>query len=587
MSKQSINLGVSPNDGTGTNLRDAGDLINDNFNEIYTAIGNGTTLTSGTFLTDSSSNTVTNKIISGSNNTLQNIPNSALITIQNSKLANSTITIGDDTSTNFTIPLGGSFEIVGGSGINTAIENNRIVLSTDGSIVTETSSDVLTNKTISGSNNTLSNIGNSSLSNSTISLGGITLNLGDTDATPALNLSDATNYPTSSLTGTITNAQLAGSIENSKLLNSTITIGDDTSTNFNVSLGGSFEIVGGSGISTAINNNRIELTVSSVPNSSLANSSFTLGSDVINLGDTTTTITGLSLDGSGTVDLTGSGSKIKFDFNGFGSLPVSSTYVGMYAFDTLGNRPYYSSGSGWVRILDENSSVSAHTDVNLTGIADGYILKWSSSQGRFNVVADSGGEVVDDTTPQLGGNLDVNSNSIVSTSNGNISITPDGTGKVIIDGLSHPTADGTSGQVLKTDGSGNLSFVTNYQSAAGFDVTNNSSSAYRFSSHYGTTNNPTIYLFNGHTYAFNLNVSGHPFHIQTVSGAYSSGNGYSEGLIHVATDGTVTTGASALLKVSGTLYWRVPASISGNYYYVCQYHSAMAGTITIKDVSTI
>ena len=387
MSKQSINIGVSPNDGTGTNLRDAGDLINDNFNEIYTAIGNGTTLTAGTFLTDSSSNIVTNKTISGSNNTLQNIPNSALITIQNSKLANSTITIGDDTSTNFSIPLGGSFEIVGGSGINTAIENNRIVLSTDGSIVTETSSDVLTNKTISGSNNTLSNIGNSSLSNSTISLGGITLNLGDTDATPALNLIDAINYPTSSLTGTITNAQLAGSIENSKLLNSTITIGDDTSTNFNVSLGGSFEIVGGSGISTAINNNRIELTVSSVPNSSLTNSSFTLGSDVINLGDTTTTITGLSLDGSGTVDLTGSGSKIKFDFNGFGSLPVSSTYVGMYAFDTLGNRPYYSSGSGWVRILDENTSVSAHTDVNITGVADKYVLEWNSSQGRFNVVS--------------------------------------------------------------------------------------------------------------------------------------------------------------------------------------------------------
>jgi hypothetical protein len=61
-------------------------------------------------------------------------------------------------------------------------------------------------------------------------------------------------------------------------------------------------------------------------------------------------------------------------------------------------------------------------------------------------------------TPQLGGDLDVNGNSIVSVSNGNISITPDGTGKVIIDGLSHPTADGTADQVLKTDGSGNLSF---------------------------------------------------------------------------------------------------------------------------------
>jgi len=67
-------------------------------------------------------------------------------------------------------------------------------------------------------------------------------------------------------------------------------------------------------------------------------------------------------------------------------------------------------------------------------------------------------DLVNDTTPQLGGNLDVNGNSIVSVSNGNISITPDGSGKVIVDGLSHPTADGTNGQALVTDGSGNLSF---------------------------------------------------------------------------------------------------------------------------------
>ena len=53
---------------------------------------------------------------------------------------------------------------------------------------------------------------NAKLEHSTISLGGISLALGGTDATPAFNLTDATNYPTSSLTGTITNAQLAGSI---------------------------------------------------------------------------------------------------------------------------------------------------------------------------------------------------------------------------------------------------------------------------------------------------------------------------------------------------------------------------------------
>jgi hypothetical protein len=55
----------------------------------------------------------------------------------------------------------------------------------------------------------LNNIPNSALDNSSVSYGGVTLNLGDTDATPAFNLSDATNYPTSSLSGTISAAQLA------------------------------------------------------------------------------------------------------------------------------------------------------------------------------------------------------------------------------------------------------------------------------------------------------------------------------------------------------------------------------------------
>ena len=74
-------------------------------------------------------------------------------------------------------------------------------------------------------------------------------------------------------------------------------------------------------------------------------------------------------------------------------------------------------------------------------------------------------DVVGDTTPQLGGNLDVNGNSIVSTSNGNINITPNGTGTVAISklqaaSLNYPTADGTNGQYLQTNGSGTLSFST-------------------------------------------------------------------------------------------------------------------------------
>ena len=43
-------------------------------------------------------------------------------------------------------------------------------------------------------------------------------------------------------------------------------------------------------------------------------------------------------------------------------------------------------------------------------------------------------DVIDDTTPQLGGNLDMNSKDIITTSNANIDLAPHGTGKVVIRG---------------------------------------------------------------------------------------------------------------------------------------------------------
>ena len=159
------------------------------------------------------SQALTNKTISGSNNTLSNIGNSSL--------SNSTVTIADDSSTAVNVPLGGGFTILGGSGITTSLNGSEMTIATDGAVVTETSTDTLTNKTISGSNNTLSNIANSSLTNSSVNFGGITLALGASDTTPAFDLTDATNYPTSSLSGTITNAQLAGSIAFSKMANLT------------------------------------------------------------------------------------------------------------------------------------------------------------------------------------------------------------------------------------------------------------------------------------------------------------------------------------------------------------------------------
>ena len=45
MTRQLINTGILPNDGQGDSLRDAGTKLNSNFSELYTALGNGTTLT--------------------------------------------------------------------------------------------------------------------------------------------------------------------------------------------------------------------------------------------------------------------------------------------------------------------------------------------------------------------------------------------------------------------------------------------------------------------------------------------------------------------------------------------------------------
>ena len=472
MTKKTINRGAAANDGSGDNLRAGAAKINENFDELYTALGDGTTLSPGNYITTNSTSIVTNKTIDGSNNTITNIPNSALSSIDNAKLTNSTITITGDGAQTSDIDLGDTLTIEGGTGITTSVTADKVSIAIDSAVLTEDSSDVLTNKTISGSTNTLNNIANTSLANSTVSYGGVQLNLGGVDATPAFDLTDATNYPTSSLSGTITNAQLDGSIANNKLANSKIVIQDQVAATQDIDLGSTFEIVGGGGLTTAASANKVTITASSIANSGLQNDSITIGDTEVDLGSTLSTTANLnltgtsSLSGTGTIDLTGAGSKARFDFSGYGSLPTASTYVGMYAYDSVGNRPYYSSGSGWVRILDENSSVSTHTDVNVSGIADGYILKWSSAQGRFNVAAESGAgsfDLVNDTTPQLGGDLDLNGQDIVTTSNADISLLPNGSGVVKIDGNGSTSGISISdGLILMRSSTGNVAQIDMY-----------------------------------------------------------------------------------------------------------------------------
>ena len=101
-------------------------------------------------------------------------------------------------------------------------------------------------------------------------------------------------------------------------------------------------------------------------------------------------------------------------------------------------------------------------------------------------------------------------------------------------------------------------------------VANSGSSHYTFTGpgNLSAAEDPTLYLARGQTYEFVLNASGHPFRIQTTSGAYNAGTQYETG---------VTNPGAAV----GTIKFQIPFDAPNTLYYVCQNHSAMNGTLTI------
>ena len=148
-----------------------------------------------------------------------------------------------------------------------------------------------------------------------------------------------------------------------------------------------------------------------------------------NIGHTSDT-DALAIDSSGNVtasqnlvvtgDLTVSGDDITMGTNTAGNLLIADGTN----FNSVA-----------VGSLSEISTV-ANDDVFLAVDTSGGGLKKIARSAVVAGLATSGAisNVVEDTTPQLGGDLDVNSNGLVSTSNGNIALTPNGTGVVRIDG---------------------------------------------------------------------------------------------------------------------------------------------------------
>ena len=304
--------------------------------------------------------------------------------ITNDMLANPGVTIGDGSNSE-TLALGGEFEIKGTtnevdvvyststndftiglpSTISAALSGNASTASAlnaavnvgitagpvraanvsfDGSgavaLTSSIANDTITDAMLAGS------ISNGNLANSSVSFGGVSLSLGQSDANPAFDLSDATAYRTSALDGDvadsqlaedylkvsevddssievngsgnlqvkgtgITNAMLAGSIANGKLTNSGIELKLAGSSQETIALGSFIDIAGTSNevdVAYAAGDNKFTFSLPSTINAATSGNAATATKFAAtkNIGITSGPVTAanIAFDGSGNVALT-------------------------------------------------------------------------------------------------------------------------------------------------------------------------------------------------------------------------------------------------------------------------------------------
>ena len=217
MAKQSINIGTVANDGTGSNLRSGGTIVNANFDEIYGAIGDGSTINTALFrnviggtgigenlvgndltlsvdatvVTATSTTTLTNKTIDLADNTIEKAGSSVSTlagteVFTNKNLTSPTntfqpISIADSSSTIVQVGLGETLGIVGGGGIETTVTGDTVSIAITGI----TGTDLAAN----------ANILNTQLANDYVTLGYTNVALGSVATTVnGLSISGAAQF---------------------------------------------------------------------------------------------------------------------------------------------------------------------------------------------------------------------------------------------------------------------------------------------------------------------------------------------------------------------------------------------------------
>ena len=314
----------------------------------------------------------------------------------------------------------------------------RVLLSQLDTLFSGTSK-TLTNKTINASNNTLSNITNSMLSgsagitnanlaNSAITIGTTSISLGASNTTIA-GISNLTAGGINITGNSITSAD-----------SSVIEMGEGLSITGNLTVSGNMTV---SGTTTTL-----ETTNSVISDQLIELANGTTGTpsgDIGIVGERgSSDNTFIGFDESADEFIVGTGS-----FTGASSGDLSFTHG---TFSSAGNK-IYKAGTAHAVSLVASSSLAGNVTLTLP-VNDGDANQLLSTDGSGNLsfisatsAAGAGlSNLSDDTSPSLGGNLDMNGNDIITLSNGNIDLLPHGTGKVIMD------CNGSSGGVSVSDG---------------------------------------------------------------------------------------------------------------------------------------
>ena len=451
--------------------------------------------------------------------------------IANAKLANSTMTVGGVTLTLGATDATPAFDLTDATNYPTSSLTGTI-----------------TNAQLAGS------IANSKLANSSIAIGGVTFNLGDTDATPALDLSDATNYPTTSLDGTITNAQLAGSIANSKLANSSITVTDGSNSTA-TALGGTITFSGTS--------NEIEVAESSgtitigLPNDVTIGQNLTVTGNLDVNGTTTTIDTTNTTVTDSLIELANGTSGSPSNDSGL-VIERGSADNAFIGFDESADKFIVGTGS-FTGASTGNLTISTGTLVaNIEGTVPQSSV--TAHQAALSItesqISDLGSYITATSTNTLTGKtIDLTDNTVTGTLAEFNTAVSDAT---LVD------LDDSQTLTNKTINFENNTVIVEYAvTASGGNFLIDGEA------------NATISFNPGIVYRFDLSdssVASHPFKLSTTSdGSHNSGSEYTTGKTSNGSQGS----SGAYVE------YTVNAATSDILYYYCSSHSGMGGTITV------